>query len=310
MLDLAHLRSFVAVASELHFGRAAQKLHMTQPPLSRQIRLLEERLGHKLLDRSSQGVELTAAGARFLPEAQGLLQRAQDLESMMREDVCSPEGRLRMGFYGAASFHLLPSVMSEMARHFPRVTVELKELNAAQQIDAFNFGDIDIGLARPTSLPPRLTSSIVLREDLLVALPDDHPLAVRTTLRPEDLHGEPFIAYGTMGPYMHSVQQAIFAQNAVAPKVIQALAHAEGILSLVSVGLGLSVVSGHAICVQRRNVAFRPLVDHGTSQALTHIVTHRETQRPLVNQITQFIRDVGLGLPPRMEAEVSFQARS
>jgi len=301
VLDLSNLRCFVAVASELHFGRAAQKLHMTQPPLSRQIRLLEERLGQRLLERNSQTVELTAAGLRFLPEAQYLLQRAQDLEAMMNETGDEPEGRLRMGFYGAASFYLLPSIMVAMAKHYPRVTLELKELNALQQIDAFGFGDIDIGLARPTSLTPRLTSSIVLREDLVVALPDDHPLAERATIRPQDLEGEPFIAYGPKGPYMHSIQQAIFAQNAVAPKIIQSLAHAEGILSLVSVGLGLSVVSGHAICVQRRNVTFRPLVESGTSQALTHIVTRRETQRPLVDQITRFICEVGLALPPTFQ---------
>ncbi len=296
MLDLVHLRSFIALASELHFGRAAQRLNMTQPPLSRQIRLLEEHLGRRLFDRNSQSVELTAAGLRFLPEAQTLLRQASEIEALLREDTGEPEGKLRMGFYGAASFRLLPSLMAELTRTYPRVTMELRELNAAQQINAFGFGELDIGLIRPTVLSPGLQAEVALREELLVALPCDHPLTAKSRIHPQDLDDVPFVAYGPEGPYMHSLQQAIFAEHAIAPRIVQALAHAEAILSLVSVNMGLAIVSGHAMHAPRENVTFRPLAVCKVNEALTHVITRKDARRPLVKLVAQLAREVGARL--------------
>lgn len=293
MLDLVHVRSFVALAAELNFSRAARRLNMTQPPLSRQIRLLEEHLGSKLFDRTSQSVALTAAGRKFLPEAQALLRQVEDMEALVRENAQEPEGKVRLGFYGAACFRLLPSLMVEISRVYPRIEMELRELNATQQIDAFSFGELDIGLARPTVLASGLRAQIALREALLVALPKDHPLTTRTTLRPEDLHQQPFIAYGTGGPYLHSLQRSIFAQHGITPRITQSLAHAETILSLVGAGLGIAIVSSHARHAARENLVFRPMTGFKIDEAITHKITRADMRKPAVKLISQLICEVG-----------------
>lgn len=293
MIDLVHVRSFVVLATELHFGRAARRLNMTQPPLSRQIKLLEHFLGTTLFDRTSQAVNLTPAGRNFLPEAQSLLQHAEDLTAQMRQVSVEPEGRVRMGFYGAASFRLLPRVMARMAQVYPRVQMILKEMNAAQQLEAFALGELDLGLARPTTMPAGLTASVALREPILLAMPRDYPLARRRIVRPADLQDQPFIAYGPEAPYMHSVQQAIFADHRVAPHIIQSLAHAQAILSLVGIGMGLALVSGDARHASNENIVLRTIPGLRYAEALTHILSRKDGRNPTITLVAELIGEVG-----------------
>lgn len=306
MLDLVHLRSFVALAAELHFGRAARRLNMTQPPLSRQIRLLEDYLGTRLFDRTSQSVALTAAGRNFLPEAQALLQHAEDAETLARKASSELEGQIRIGFYGSASFRFLPMIMARIAQIYPRVEVKLRELNAVQQVDAFSFGEIDLGLARPTALPSGLSAEIGLREPLLLALPRDHLYLKKRALRPADLHDMPFIAYGPGAPYLHSIQKAIFAEHRFSPKTVQSLSHADTILSLVDIGMGLAIVPGHARHIARANLTFRSVARISRAPALTHILTRDDHRNPAIGKISALIREVGQQL--EMEANVPWQA--
>lgn len=293
MLDLKQVRSFVALAAELHFGRAAQRLNMTQPPLSRQIRLLEEQLGAQLFERTSHSVALTLAGSKFLPEAQSLLQKAEEIEEFLKMPSDTPEGTVRLAFYGAASFRLLPKFMTEINKKYPKIQLKLRELNAIQQIQAFTFGELDLGIARPTVLAHGLTTDIAFRERLVAAIPENHPLASKQVILPEDLNNQSFIAYGPEAPYLHSLLQSLFAQHGITPRVTQYLSHADAVLSLVGVGLGIAIVSEHAKYAARENIVFRPLTDFVISEAITHVISRADNKKPVVKTVSDFLMEIG-----------------
>lgn len=305
MLDLVHVRSFVALAAELHFGRAAQRLNMTQPPLSRQIRLLEDYLGTRLFERTSQSVALTPAGRNFLPEAQALLQHAEDAEALAREVSHELEGQIRIGFYGSASFRFLPLIMARIAQVHPRLEVTLRELNAVEQVKAFSFGEIDLGLARPTAVPPGLRAETGLREPLLLALPLDHALMRKSRLTPADLHDQPFIAYGPEAPYMYALQKTMLAEQRIFPRIVQFLSRADAILSLVDIGMGLAIVPGHARHIARENLGFRSMSGLGQVTAVTHILTREDSRNPAIDRIATLVREVG----QQLEAEARLAYR-
>lgn len=288
MLDLVQLRSFVAVATELHFGRAAIRLNMTQPPLSRQIRLLEEQVGAQLFERSSQRVTLTPAGRAFLPQAQALLSHAGAIEASMRQGEAGVEGTVRLGFFGTAAFQLLPRIMAAAARHFPRIAFQLREMNAVGQMNAFSFGELDLGIVRPIEHPPGLDVQVLMHERMLLALPHGHAMA-RGTLRLAALTNQPFIGFSTDAPYLHQFQQTLFQTLGIRPNELHRLAHSPAILSLVRAGLGLAIVPEQARLAAPEGIEFRPLpAEH---KALTHLVM-RANAPPAVQRVHALIQDI------------------
>ncbi|MDH2325781.1 LysR substrate-binding domain-containing protein [Cereibacter sp. SYSU M97828] len=290
MLDLVQVRSFIAVATELHFGRAARRLNMSQPPLSRQIRLLEDYLGAQLFERSSQRVALTPAGRAFLPQAQALLTHAGAVESSARQGGEAVEGSVRLGFFGTAAFRLLPRIIAAAARQYPRIGFQLREMNAVGQMNAFAFGELDIGIVRPIEHPPGLEVQVLMRERMLLALPRGHRLA-RGPLRVADLTGQPFIGYSTDAPYLHQFQTSLFQALGIRPDEQHRLAHSPAILSLVGAGLGLALVTEQARHVATEGVEFRPLPLPQDRLALTHLVA-RPDMRPPVARIHALIAEV------------------
>ena len=158
MFEISQLRCFVAVAEERHFGRAAKRLNMTQPPLSRQIRLLEHSVGVTLLERSSRAVTLTAAGQAFLPEATRILRLAQEAAVKTRRTAKGEQGSLSIGFSSASGYSLLPAVVRAIRQACPDVALTIKELVSTAQVEALNAGEIDLGLMRPhRAASPRST---------------------------------------------------------------------------------------------------------------------------------------------------------
>ena len=158
MFEISQLRCFVAVAEERHFGRAAKRLNMTQPPLSRQIRLLEHSVGVTLLERSSRAVTLTAAGQAFLPEATRILRLAQEAPVKTRRTAKGEQGSLSIGFSSASGYSLLPAVVRAIRQACPDVALTIKELVSTAQVEALNAGEIDLGLMRPhRAASPRST---------------------------------------------------------------------------------------------------------------------------------------------------------
>lgn len=301
MLDLVHVRSFIAVATELHFSRAAGKLGLSQPPLSRHIRMLEEYLGVRLLERSRHGVALTGQGQVFLAEARQLLARAETAEMSVRGRPQEPEGTVRLGFYGAAAFRLLPRVIMALNQRHPRIRLDLRELDGAGQRDAFAFGRLDLGLVRPSAHPTTLTAEVVLAERLLLALRADHPLARRKKVRLTDIDGLPFVGYSSDAPYMHDLVRRVLAAQSVMPDTVQSVAQAQAILSLVGAGLGAALLPEHARHAGREGVVFLPLFP-AMDMALTHLVRAETPQRPIVGLVRDVIRETGAALETEREA--------
>lgn len=287
MIDLVQVRSFVAVATELHFGRAARRLNMTQPPLSRQIRLLEEYLGARLFDRSARAVTLTPAGRAFLPQAQALLTHANAVESAARDVAEEVEGTVRLAFFGSVAFRLLPRIMTRAVQQYPRIAFDLREMNAIGQMNAFAFGELDLGIVRPIDAPAGLDVQVLMQERMLVALPRGHHIGRLRTVRPADLTDLPFIGYSPDAPYLHRFQQTLD----IAPRVLHRLAHSPAILSLVGAGLGLAIIPEQARPAAPEGVEFRPLSLPPDRRALTHLVAHMPL-RPPVARIHRLIAEV------------------
>ncbi|GJE02573.1 LysR substrate-binding domain-containing protein [Methylobacterium isbiliense] len=261
MLDFNQLRCFVAVAEELHFGRAAARLNMTQPPLSRQIQVLERVIDAKLLDRTSRSVRLTAAGRSFLPEAQRILHLAGDAAHVARQVAGGRAGVLKLGFTAASAYDFLPRLVAAFRAALPEVTLSLREMVTRAQIEDLLAGRIDVALLRPPVAHPDLVAIRALAEPLVAALPEAHPLAGRADLAPADLQGEPFIAYAPdEARYFHDLAAGLFAEARVQPRVLQQLTQIHSILALVRAGLGLALVPQAAERLRFEDVAFRPLV--------------------------------------------------
>jgi DNA-binding transcriptional LysR family regulator len=244
MFEISQLRCFVAVAEELHFSRAAERLNMTQPPLSRQIRLLEHHVGARLLERNSRTVRLTAAGKAFFPEAARILRLAEEATFTARRVARGEQGTLSIGFTGGAGYSLLPEVVRRLRQHSPGVVLTLKELVSTEQVEALNASQIDLGLLRPHALNAELESALLATEALMLAIPKDEadqwPLA--PTLA--DLHGKPLVMYS---PYearpFHQMLSERFERAGVVPDIVEHIGQVHTMLALVNAGIGAALVA-------------------------------------------------------------------
>lgn len=263
MLNLVQLTGFVAVAEELHFGRAADRLRMTQPPLSRQIQLLERELGVRLLDRSSRTVRLTAAGRAFLADARRLLADADRSTAAVRSISAAQSGVLRIGFTAASAYAGLDVVLRAAQALGPDVAVDLTELVTADQLDALSRGTLDLGLCRPAAGHRDLASRDLLSEPFVVAVPTAHPLARETgPVTLSELDGVDMIMYSPVDSrYFHDLLGPAFAAAGVAPLPVQQLSQIHSLLALVDLGWGVAVVPASAHRHAFAEVTYRPLAD-------------------------------------------------
>lgn len=172
MFSLSRLTCFIAVAEELHFGRAAERLHMTQPPLSRQIQQLESELGVQLIDRTSRSVTLTAAGVAFLPDARRIVRLAESAALTVKRVPAGDLGTVVIGFTAASAHAVLPRLLSDVRAALPDVELVLREMVSSIQIDALASGELDLGLVRPTVTRPGILTRPIHREALVAALPE------------------------------------------------------------------------------------------------------------------------------------------
>ncbi|MCP1199570.1 LysR family transcriptional regulator [Notoacmeibacter sp. MSK16QG-6] len=292
-MDLNQLRSFVTLARELHFGRAAQKLNMTQPPLSRQISKLEDSLGVRLFDRSSHSVELSAAGRQLLPEALTILQKCSQVADDLRRGSDVQTGVLKLGFIGASSYRFMPTLLDKAARDYPGVDISLHEMTGAQQLDALSLGEIDIGLVRPVVPPANIVSVPVWTEKLAVVLPLDNPLAPRRRLTMSDIRAERFVSYRADAPYMHQILNGIFRDEQVFPEIIQQVNHAQSILSLVSVGMGIGIVPQDARNASFDNIVFRNLKLRKPVEAELHLIYRSDSPNRSIPPFADLAKAIG-----------------
>jgi len=289
MLDMGQVRSFVAVASELNFSRAARRLNMTQPPLSRQIRLLEQQLDVILFERNSRRVTLTPAGHAFLSEAQKLLAQGEAAVTATRRAARGSAGTIRIAFVGAATYGFLPGVIGAVRASAPQIELELVQMETAEQLQAINAGDVDLGLSRPLSGQHHLQSLCVFREQMMLAIPRAHPLASRRRPSLSMLNAEPFIMFSSQARYLHDKLTMLMEDHAIAPRIVQNMTHSQAILSLVSAGIGLAIVPASTQNACFDNVVFRSLDLQQECIAELHAIWSPENRNPLLPEIRSLV---------------------
>ena len=266
-MELRHLRYFVAVAEELHFHRAAERLHISQPPLSQQIRALEAELGVALFERNRRRVELTAAGKSFLTDARAILEATDRAADTARRVAAGELGTLSIAFVGSATFSpVLPAILRDFRARYPDVGLSLRELQTAEQLAALAEGRIDVGVIRgplkTAELDPALEMIVIQREPLVVALPESHPLASRPRVRARDLRGETFVILRRYeGPGLFAALAAVMGDAGGVPEDVLEVAEMQTIIALVASGVGVSLVPESVGDSERHGVAFRPLAD-------------------------------------------------
>jgi DNA-binding transcriptional LysR family regulator len=293
MFELSHLRCFVAVAEELHFGRAAARLNLTQPPLSRQIQLLEHTLEVRLLDRSSRSVRLTRAGQNFLPEARRLLRLAEGAALAARRTASGEEGAITLGFTAASGYDFLPRLIKSFRTEAPGIDLVLKEMVSTDQFESLTAGRIDVGLLRPPFNRRELESLCVVREPLLLAAPEDHPLATATGVKLADLDRQPIITYSPYeARYFYDLVASLFASAGIMPHYVQHISQVHSILGLVKAGIGLALVPRAARNLRFEGVVLRPLVMDAPSIVELHAIWRPTNANPAIRTLRDTLQQL------------------
>ena len=259
MFDLHHLRQFIAVAEEQHFGRAAQRLNMAQPPLSQAIKRLEERMGVMLFERTSRKVALTPAGEVLLGEARRLLANAARATRLAHQAAQGLEGRITIGFVSAALYQLLPEALRAFRRRFPEAEIALHEMTTNEQVEALQRGAIDVGFGHPPLAAPNdLKVRLLVRDPLLAALPRDHILAPNCNLDFGDLAPQPFVLFpARQGPSLHAAIARACHRFGSDLKLVAEVSRIHTQLSLVAGGLGVTLVPASAQSIRVRGVRYK-----------------------------------------------------
>ena len=241
-IELRHLRYFVAVAEELHFGRAAQRLHLAQPPLSQQIRKLEELIGYPLFSRTSRSVSLTAAGAAFLEGARRTLHNAQKEIEETRSVGRGEVGSLHIGYIGSGMLTTLPNVLRQYREAYPLVRLSLYESFTAQVMDGLTNGTLDAGILRDSDPSSGLQVRTIFTEPFVAVLPVTHSRARQKSIAAESLRDEPFVYYPrSAGVRAFEKPFKIFEEHGFRPRIVQEAAHWLTISRLVGVGFGVTI---------------------------------------------------------------------
>lgn len=257
-MDLRQLACFVAVAEELNFSRAAQRMHISQPPLSRQIARLEEELRVRLLDRSPQAVALTAAGRGLLPEARRILALAAAAPEAARRADRGETGSLRIGFVGSTIYTSLPALVGRFRQMYPGVDVTLLQLTVAKQIDMLLSGDIDVGFIRQPISNPLLKTLSLFKEPFVAAIPAHHPLASQSTVNLRQLADENFIAFSRHeAPAIHEQLRRMCEAVGFSPRITIEAHPMSTMVGLVASGAGVAIVPKSMHRQNILNVAYR-----------------------------------------------------
>ncbi len=265
-IELRPLRYFVAVAEELHFGRAAQRLHMTQPPLSQTIQALETQFGTPLFSRTQRSVALTAAGLALLPAAQQLLSQADDLLPLVQRAAAGDSGLLTLAFVSSADYSVLPKALREFRRLYPAVQIELHEATSDRQLESLAAGRIDLGILIPP-VPDKLKTELdylpVLSEPLVLAMPEGSKAATsKRKVALKNCMDLPLIIFPRrLGPALYDQIIGCFRNAGLSPHIGQEANQMQTIVGLVSAGMGIALVPQSVSNLKRPGVEYRALKD-------------------------------------------------
>lgn len=260
-IELRHLRYFIAVAEELHFGHAAARLNISQPPLSQQIQILEQQIGARLFARTNRSVSLTEAGRQFLADSRQILSQVDDAAARAARLHHGETGELRIGFTSSAPFiKAVSDTLSTFRRRYPDVHIQTRETNTREQIVPLNEGALDLGLMRNTQLPDTLVWERVLREPLLAMVPRDHPLASKPRVSLRELAREPFVFFDPhVGTGLYDDILGLMRRYDLTPAITQEVGEAMTIIGLVAAGLGVSILPASFRRVQLLEMCWLPI---------------------------------------------------
>lgn len=293
-LELRQLRYFVTVAEELHFGKAALRLHMTQPPLSQTIQALEELLGAALFERNRRGVTLTAAGAALLPEARRMLAQSLELPQLVQRAAAGEVGRLSLAFVSSADYSVLPPFLRAYRAAYPQVQINLQEATSDLQLDDLLHGRIDAGLLIPP-LPDKSRAELdylpVLNEPLILAAPAGlDALKTPGPVALADLPPLPLIIFPrAIAPALYDAVLSVFGAAGITPEIGQQAIQMQTIVSLVSAGMGLALVPQSVSNLMRPGVEYRSLRDP-TPLVETGLAWRREHVTPVLQGFLDLLR--------------------
>lgn len=292
MIELSQLKCFVTVAEELHFGRAAARLNMTQPPLSRQIQLLERSMGCALFTRNSRSVEITHAGAFFLPDAQKVLRLLESSVRSAKDVAIGERGVIQLGFTAASAYEFLPHLVQSTKAVLPRVNFVYKEMVSVRQIEALENGELDIGLLRPPIDQSTFDTLRVSREPLILALPVGHPLTRKPTATWEDLDGREILMYERVeGQYLFNLLFSHFTLNSILPRYGPQLSQVHSMLFLVRSSGGVAVVPKSASALDISEIEYREFSGGTNMPAELYMVWRRDNKNPLVPLLVDIVKN-------------------
>ncbi len=281
-LELRQLRTFLAVAAELHFSRAARRLHVSQPALSQQIRALERTLGAALFDRSSRATELTPAGRVLLDAAPRVLFEAERAQSLVTQAANGAVGLLNVGSVGTALASITPRILRSVRAHFPDLQLEVSQQDTAAQLVALADGNLDVGLVRAADETETVAVEHLVSEPLLAALPSDHALAGGASIVPEDLADEPFVLWPRpLGRAFFDIITRYCLDHGFSPRIVAEGADIETQLGLVAAGLGVSLQPSYYANLRPPGVVFLPL-EGEVPQIALQVAWRRADRSPAV----------------------------
>lgn len=303
-MDLRHLRYFIAVVEEKSFLRAAARLHISQPPLSTQIKELERALDATLLDRSPRGVELTAAGRVFYAEARSILARVEHAKIATHRAAHGEEGTLTIGFISIADYSVLPPALKQFRTRFPAIDVQLHELTTDAQIRELLAERIDIGIALAPVEDAGLTFVPLHSEKLMIAIPDDHKLAQKGgVVRLRDLADEQFVMVPrALAPGLHDLMLAFCRDCGFVPQVTQYAKQMQTVISLVSGGFGVALVPESLQNMHRTGVTYLQ-VREAAPNIQVGIIFRKNDRNPVINSFLVCTKEIAEGLTGKQQVK-------
>ena len=289
-MEFRHLRYFLVLAEELHFGRAARRLSISQPPLSLNIQQLEASIGTRLFTRNSKVVALTAAGLAFVPAARALMEQAAQAASHARDVGQGMAGSLAIGFSGTMLYSGLPKILERFQAQHPLLRLTLKELSSSEQLIELTHDRLDLGFVHTTRVPPELSPILVSSQAFVCCLPAGHALARKRSLPLSALQGEPFaVVSRAVSPDYHDRILAICAEAGFSPEIRFELRHWLSVVSLVSQGMGVALVPAALRKSALAGTAFVPL-DVATTPYETHCLWKTSRENAALGAFVQAVR--------------------
>ena len=292
-MELRHLRYFLAVAEELHFGRAAARIHIAQPPLSKQIQQLEKEIGFELFKRSRRSVELTDAGKVFQREVYRVLGGLEKGILKARLASRGEAGWLSIGFIGSSTYEVLPSILREFRRKYREVELVLQEIQSSEQNQALREQRIHVSFARFPKPETGLIFETVYTEHLVAALPQPHPLTKKKSLKLSDLASEPFILFPHQPSAHADNTMQVFANAGLTPQIVQTVEEMHTALGLVGAGIGVTLVPSSMKKTQREGIEIRNLAN--PAPVLELMMGYRkDNNSPILSRFIETVHSINL----------------